>query len=225
MPIPLATMERVMFRNKLLLLLFIMMALNSCTLFESNPATVSEYMAWLGDESNGMNKTTNTHGVITKVTYLPPEYLVYQEMQNRGTDAVAVRDSLLAMYSHSRAFLFEFSPDSAKGEGDVFYKGLSTYSEYVERVKTMNFSLNEYVVLESGEHKYKPSFSFFENSYSLDNRRKAVVIFTPGKGEQPFANDVGVVFYDEIFQTGIHRFFFDEKDVKRVPAFPFASLQ
>lgn len=214
-----------MFHNKLLIpLLLILVITESCTLFDSNPTTVPEYMAWLGDESNGMNKMTNTHGVITKVTYLPPEYLVYQEMKNRETNATNVRDSLLVMYSHSRAFLFEFAPDSTKGDGDILYKGLSSFNEYVERVKTMNFSLDEYVVLESRGRKYKPSFSFFENSYSLDNRRKAVVIFTPGKGEQPFGEELGVVFYDEIFQTGIHRFLFDENHVKSIPAFPFASL-
>lgn len=188
---------------------------------DSQPTTVQEYLAWLGNKEHGVSQIVNANGVVTRVTYLPPEYMAYREMSSGST---LPKDSLVAIYQHSRAFLFEFAPDTTKGKGDVLYKDVYSYSDYSERVKTVNFSLGDYVTLESNGKKYKPAFSFFENSYSLDNRRKAVVLFTPEKGGEALGNDISLVLYDEIFQTGIHRFFFGQSDVQRVPAFPFAVL-
>lgn len=191
------------------------------TALDTQPSTVQEYLAWLGNKENGVSQTINANGVITRVTYLPPEYMAYREMSSGNTTP---KDSLLAMYRHSRAFLFEFMPDTTKGEGDVLYKDVYSYGDYADRVRKVNFSMGEYVVLESKGKKYEPTFSFFENSYSLDDRRKAVVVFTPEKGGEPLDNDIALVFYDEIFQTGIHRFSFEQGDVQRIPSFPFAAL-
>lgn len=202
----------------------VILSASSCSIWDRQPTTVQEYLAWLGDQDNGVSQTINANGVLIRVTYLPPEYMTYREMMSSDVVLPTMKDSLLAMYQHSKAFLFEFAPDTSRGKGDVLYKDVYTYGDYVRRVKTMNFSLGEYVVLENNGHKCQPSFSFFENSYSLDNRRKAVVLFTPDKGDKALGSDVSLVFYDEIFQTGIHRFSFEQRDVQRIPSFPFASL-
>lgn len=228
MPIhPIMATEAAMCRSNtfvIAVLCAVAFGVSSCGLFEQQPATVPEYLAWLGDQDNGVSQTVSANGVHIRVTYLPPEYMAYREMSSRDAVLPTTKDSLLAMYEHSRAFLFEFAPDTSKGKGDVLYKDVYTYGDYTTRVKTMNFSLGEYVVLESNGKKCQPAFSFFENSYSLDNRRKAVVLFTPSKGDAPLSNDAAIVFYDEIFQTGIHRFSFEQSDMQRIPSFPFAAL-
>jgi hypothetical protein len=212
-----------MYRNKVLPFLWLVALLaGGCSLFDGKPDTPQEYIAWMGEQSHGLRQTITVHGLIITLTYLPSEYLVYREMENGSTIG---RDSLLAMYKHSRAFMVEFAPDSTKGNGDILYKDIESFGDYVERVHTMNFSLDEYMILECGGTRYKPTFSFFENSYSLDPRRKAIVMFTPAKSDKPLvgAESMNMVFYDEIFHTGIHRFSFEKSALQNIPMFPFTS--
>ena len=201
-----------MYRSNSFVLLPVLAALmltTGCSVFESKPDNVQEYLAWLGESENGLTHSITSHGLVIKVTHLPAEYMAYREMHNNNNTSASYRDSLLAMYRYTRAFMIEFAPDKTKGSGDIMYKDVYSHAEYAERVHTMNFSLDEYLVLENAGATHKPSLSFFENTYSLATGRRALVVFAADSEQQLSAGEgMSIVFYDEIYHTGIHRFSF-----------------
>src|SRR5579884_2761957 len=76
--------------------------------------TQADYMKWLNNPSNGLVKIKHVGGFDLKVKFLPPSYLLYQDIAKNGNIISSKeRDSLSTIYNHSLTFLFTIGPDVA----------------------------------------------------------------------------------------------------------------
>lgn len=184
--------------------------------------TVSGYLAWLNDPGHGLTQTKYINGISLTVKLLPPEYLTYQEISQPSSQSV--RDSLVALYKKNISFLLVIGPDERNKSGeDIMWTGTTGYEEYVERLLAMNFNLSECLKLRVGEQEFLSHLSSAENTYGLGKSRNIIVTFTPDTQERNFysANEIDLIYSDELFKTGINHFTFSRNDISKIPSFPF----
>lgn len=194
----------------------------SCTYFQQEKK-ISEYLIWLNDESNGLVKEKYINGLVFTAKYLPPDYLVYQELKNDTLYSLAKKDSLLNLYSSNLTFLLSVKPDEREENSkisDVMYLGVTNMSDYKERVLLMNFEMKEFLQLQTETNVvYSPVLTNMENTYSLGNGRSITCVFAPLKDKKEFNNTstLDLVWDDEIFESGRNHFVFNRKDFSSVP--------
>ena len=189
---------------------------------EPDVTTVSGYLAWLNDPENGLTQTKYINGISLTAKLLPPEYLAYQEISQPSDQSA--RDSLVALYNKTISFLLIIGSDERDKSGeDIMWAGTSGYEEYVERLLAMNFNLTDCLKMHIGEQEFLAHLSSAENTYGLGKSRNIIVTFTSDSQGQNFytANEIDLVYTDEIFKTGINHFTFSKNDISNIPSFPF----
>ncbi len=172
-----------------------------------------EYVQYIGAEENGVNKIKTTSGLKIGVKYLPKDYLVHRELkQSKELD----KDHLYKAYEHSLTFMFTFSPDEGKAF-DVTKVGVSNYDEFAERIENMNFNFSQYITLETEETEIIPELTQMESIYGLENKRNIILVFNKNE----IKDDIKIVYKDELFGTGTHKFLFKKEDLLSIPKFVF----
>lgn len=210
--------------NKVFKILFVMMApvvlVAGCA--GDQKLGPEQYIKWVGDTENGLIKTRKVNGIEVSVKYLPNEYLIYKELKNiEEEQKQAVNDSLYKAYEGTMTFLFTIGPDEEKGnKDDIMLTGLRNYHEYVDRSMTMNFELENFVSLKTGEKEIKPVLSSMENVYGLGKSRNILFVFAPEQNNEDFEKmtDLDFIYADELFELGILHFNFRKEDFKNIPA-------
>lgn len=195
----------------MLLLLF---GITSCN---STIDNYSDYMKYIASPDNGLTKTQSTSGLKISVKYLPLDYLVYAELKNaEGEKTEAEKEALKKAYENSLTFMLTFAPDEGKAF-DVTKVGVADYDEFSERIENMNFNFSNYVKLESEDEEIQPELTQMESTYGLEKKRNILLVFN----KKDIQDDTKIVYKDEIFGTGTHRFLFKEEDLTSVPQFVF----
>jgi hypothetical protein len=187
--------------------------------------TQGEYMKWLNDPANGVVKTKHIGGFDLKVKFLPPSYLLHQDIsKNIAGITPKKKDSLLNVYQHSLTFIMTLGPDAADSNTtSIMYAGVKTYKDYVQRDLILNFDFKEFVHIEVGDKKYKPVLAIMENSYELGLKRNIIIAFVPDdKNDNVLftASDIDFIYDDELFELGLNHFLFRQKDLQSTPEFP-----
>ena len=187
--------------------------------------TQGEYMKWLNDPSNGIVKTKHIGGFDIKVKFLPPSFLLNQDVsKNISGITPKEKDSLLNIYTHSLTFMMTLGPDEADSNTiSIMYAGVKTYKDYVQRDLILNFDFKEFVHIEVGDKKYIPVLAIMENSYELGLKRNIIIAFVPDdKNDNTLftADDIDFIYDDELFDLGLNHFLFKQKNLQNTPAFP-----
>ncbi len=102
----------------------------------------------------------------------------------------------------------------------TMFEKISKFEEYKERVFNLNFEMNKLVELSLDDKPevYVPVLFNTENTYGLTKEIKINLIFAAKsvKGEFKEAHKIDVVFTDEIFETGISHFVFDNHIINNI---------
>jgi hypothetical protein len=170
---------------------------------------VSDYLAWANDPDNGLVRTKSVNGLEITVRYLSPEYRAYLELRGRRRHGGESVDSLIRSYERSVAFLMTIS---AHG-GDVMMRDVASYSDYAERMATMNFDMTSFLALVADGATYRPVLATLEDGISPT--RTIIVVFADEEGADRLttAESLDFVFSDTIFETGIDHFSFVRRDI------------
>lgn len=96
----------------------------------------------------------------------------------------------------------------------------------MKRALTMNFDMNEYVSIKTPTQEYRPVLTSMENTYSLKGQRNIYMVFTDDTAEAELmkAPELDFVFNDEIFQTGVNHFVFNQDDLQSMPIIKFENI-
>ena len=183
-----------------------------------------DYMAWLDDLDNDIAIEKSVNGLKVKVKYIPTEYLVYQSLENNERINKPLRDSLIKLRESNLSFLMTIGPDKeTESKGDVMYRGLQKYKDYVERSMTMNFDMQEYISLVTEDGEYRSVLSNMENVYSLKESRTMIIVFSPkiSKGDLSEAESYDFIYSDQLFELGILHFRFKKEDFNNIPEIKF----
>jgi hypothetical protein len=180
---------------------------------------------WINDPDNGMVKTKTVEGIKLTVKYLPPEFLALKEAKEDRAGRQTY-DSLLTQYKGSHTFLLSIASSENEVDNDPMYQGLDDYSDYKRRALTMNFDMNEYVSIKTSTREYRPVLTSMENTYSLKGQRNIYMVFTDNATETELMkeHELDFVFNDEIFQTGVNHFIFNQNDLGGMPAINFENI-
>lgn len=207
--------------RKLILVITIMLSLAGC---QRSIHNISELNNWLNDPDNGCAISKNIAGISLSVKYLPPMYMVMKEMNRAGQAATSVlKDSLLDKQNHLITFLFSLNPakndknnvQPGQEQVSVMYSNVPDYAAYVDRMMTMNFSMERYVDLYIDGVKYKPVLTTVENLYELSDGRNFVVMFMPDNKTYnlPDVKELTFVYADPFFNMGNVQMNFSGKDL------------
>lgn len=185
-----------------------------------NECSVTEFHQYINDPDNGLIKTRTASGFQFSVKFLPPEYVAYNNIKSTGNYNQNDYDSLTMMFSKNLTFLLTIGPDKSVGNKfDIMYIGINTTEEYNQRVHQLNFDIKEYITIDVDGNKYKPVLTKLENTYGLSTERKINLVFAPYETENEFlkADEIDLIFNDEIFGTGINHFKFLSSEINSIP--------
>lgn len=215
-----------MIRNPRLISLCLVM---SCLLIVSCQHrfdNMKEVYGWINDPDHGMVKSRTVEGISVTVKYLPAQFLALKETKEERAGRHTY-DSLLRVYENSHTFLLSIASKEDAGQNDPMYKDLGDYSDYKRRALTMNFDMNEYVSIKTSTQEFRPVLTSMENTYSLKGQRNIYMVFTDDTVEKELMKDqaLDLVFNDEIFQTGINHFVFDQAELQSMPSIDFEKIK
>lgn len=188
---------------------------------KKDKVSVEEYYEWQEEEANGIHKTKRVGDLEFDLKYLSPDYLTYLELKNETSVDQEVKDSIKELYSNNLTFLLTIGPaEDAKDKFDITSVGVSDYDEYSERMKLLNFELQEMLELHAGNKSWKPVLVEMENSYGLTFHRKFNIVFTPETAidELTKLEKFRITFNDEVFNSGTSSFGFLKTALEKTPA-------
>jgi hypothetical protein len=181
---------------------------------------VPEYLNWINDTGNGLVVYKSINDIQIKALYLSPEYRLYLEGNKGKGISAQTRDSLLLNFKNQIAFLVKIAPSKSNG-GDIMLKNILNYPEYKSRMENMNFHFQEFFELKAGKSAIKPLAYSFENTYGLTTYRNAILVFSKNQfadlTELTNYKWLDLIYYDEIFKTGISHFVFDTEVINDIP--------
>lgn len=197
-----------------LLTLLLSVGLSSCGRTIDN---YKEYMQYIASLDNGVTKVQTTSGLKISIKYLPIDYLVYNEIINlKDGKTPELIEELKKAYENSLTFRLTFAPDEGK-EFDITKVGVTNYEEFAERIEVMNFNFSNYIKLETEGEQIIPELTQMESIYGLENKRDILLVFN----KKEIKDNIKIVYKDEIFGTGTHKFLFQKADLSAVPQFVF----
>lgn len=181
---------------------------------------IKEYLKWINNTDNGLTKSRIVNELELKVKYLPPDYILYQEIDEKGYSSQATLDSLRHQLDQSATFLMSISPvKNSKRWNDITMTGLPNYQAFRERKMTLNFDMSEAILLKTDDFDFVPVLSVMEDVYGLKKGRTFIFVFTPKViGSKIFNGKViDFIYDDEIFNTGINHFRFNINQLENTP--------
>lgn len=204
--------------NRSLLLIFFLFSLSSFFSCESSIDTIKDYYAYINNEKNGLILHKSIGDISFTMKHLPTDFFIYRtdKKANKNT-----QDSLRIEYEASLNFILKIAPASdANVKFDVMTETVSSLAEFKEHAFTMNFDLQRMIYLKIGDQKIKPVLVETENIYGLNQHRLINIVFAKENfganwGKQ---KKIDLVFYDKIYETGIHHFVFDKEDLDNIPS-------
>ncbi len=187
--------------------------------------TLLEYGMYLDNPDNGLIRERAISGVVYRVSYQLSDLLAYRDFCADDTEDASDLDSLMKSFKHTVAFQLQILPDSLIAEGDVMYKGISGYAGYAEGVRKLNFEMGNMIELQADSNVVKPVLCLAENTYSLTDGRKIMLVFSENDIKSFFASakELQLVFNDELFGSGRQRFRFESEDILGLPNFPISD--
>ena len=186
--------------------------LQACTTVKIE--SVEDMAAWMYQEENGLQKIKEVGDLTLKINYVPPAYFALRE----NPDSF---QQLLKKYDQSISFIISFS--GSKGE-NILWRGLKDYPDYRERIHLLNFELENYIELQSGDKRIHPVLSNVENLYEeTDHLRINVVFPKEAMAEFLSEDEFTLQLDDRIFKTGLNVFHFETQKIENIPTPIFAS--
>lgn len=203
------------YRFLFFILLNASLILSGCSKGFSNE---KDLYSWMNNKKNGLVKVKEINGIKLTVKYLPSQYLAYKELKNTGAKHQNI-DSLNKWYENTHSFILNIGLiEEAAADVDIMKLGVSNYEEYREKFMTMNFDMGQYISLKINNKEFSPVLANLENVYGLAGDRNINLVFP--KDDLP-AEEIDLIFNDEIFNTGITHFTFKPKDAESLPPLKF----
>lgn len=201
---------------KILISLFIgfIVLQTSCQRKElSSKEALYEYLA---DSSNGLVKERDLGAIKVKIKYLPKEYIIYNELKTKKDYTRKDIDSLTKIYGQMEIFLMTIDFKKETTSSNALMNGLASYEEYKERIEKLNFTLDEYVMMnEDSPEEQRLLLWSLENTYTVGTKRNITLVFAKDSSKK--AEEYNLSFKDDIFYSGISHYRFNKKDIKNLP--------
>ncbi len=189
---------------------------------KSTVDNLEQFNEWLNTPANGCMGVRRIAGVRISCKYQPPQYISLKDMSNPSMSTMkggANFENSLARQNKMLTFLLTIGPDKELPEqrqaGSVMYEGVANREEYVERVFSTNFYMEQNLTLYMDNEMYKPALCILENVYELSDQRNFIVTFVGDKVKNINDGEEYILEYDDpYFEMGKVQFRFASTDLK-----------
>ncbi len=188
---------------------------------------IGEFLQWIEEPENGLVKEKNINGFKIKMKYLPPEYLVSQELSYSEKHDQQDIVSIYSYYSNNRTFLLSITHPIERGTNpDIIISSSDNYSDYAGKYMNLSFGLNSIIKINGENNVYHPILASMEQTTSIKGGRTFYIVFADVNETDELLKEemLDIVFDDEIFNTGISHFRFSKKDIDNIPDFKFINV-
>lgn len=200
-------------RNHIAILCLALTVNSSCSRSKTF-TTVKELTQYINVADNGLMKEKAVGGIKFKLKYLPTDYLVYSQLELAQSHSKPLIDSLQKRYQNSVTFLLSIGPADDESF-DITKYGISNYEEFAKQLEQLCFGAQEWISVKDDQGKeYKPGIVHMENINALEKHRNVMIVFDT---TECLKNNFSFIFSDELFHTGINKFYFKASDINGVP--------
>ena len=184
-------------------------------------SNTADFNAWLNNKDNACYIEKDIAGIAVGMKYLPPAYKTLQAAElNKKLKKYADQDSLMQLSNKTMSFLMTIAPANNRkvekgGQSpNVMYEGITNYSEFAERVTSMNFFMDQYIKMYVNGDSIKPAMVLVENVYELSDKRLFNIAFVSDSIPKK-SNEYIVVYSDPYFGMGDVQFSIKQKDIDK----------
>jgi hypothetical protein len=171
-----------------------------------------EYVQWLRDVNNGINKEKTIDDITFSIQYKPSEYIVCMEEKKDQ-----LSDSLLKGRQKELTDMeyYDLTIGLASGQGELLKHDLKSTAQYEERVNYFAFNMQHDINLVEDGDTIPCGLYHFERTYDVAPYSKFLLGFVKGKHSKP--KERTLAFYDKIFNKGLIKFTYTDEDFNNIP--------
>jgi hypothetical protein len=171
-----------------------------------------EYVQWLRDVNNGINKEKTIDDITFSIQYKPYEYITCMEEKKDY-----LSDSLLKREKEELGDMeyYDITIALTKGQGELLKYNLTSASQYDERVKYFAFGMQHDINLVEDGDTIPCGLYHFERIYDVAPYSKFLLGFMKGKHSNP--KERTLTFYDKVFNKGLIKFTYTDEDFNNIP--------
>lgn len=175
---------------------------------------VNELTKYINVPENGLLKEKTVGGIKFKLKYLPTDYLIYSQLDQKQSHRRPLIDSLGKRYENSVTFLLTIGPADDESF-DITKYGIANYEEFAKQLEQLCFQAQDWITIRDDSGKeYTPGIVHLENINALEKHRNVVVVFNT---RDYLKTNFSFIFSDELFNTGINKFYFKASDINGIP--------
>lgn len=165
-----------------------------------------------GQDNNANGSITRkVNDIVITVNPIHSKYVAYDTHieQNPAIESSAKSSGL---EKDLLTFVMTISPNKEKTTVSVAEQNIENYQGYEERLMTMNFGMQRYVMLYVDSVMYTPICATVENLYELSSSRKVIISFPIYKSAMAKSNNKEYIFIykDPFFKIGTLQFPFNK---------------
>ncbi len=194
-----------------------------CFSCEQDPKSLDadEFGKWLA-ENSALTKSKVVNDINLNIKHLPNSFQAYREMTASGiTETKSNLDSLTKSYQGGVTFLLSFNTEDPKYNAQSLTNyGITSQSEYKERIHILNFGMQEFVKVYIGEKSFALVLVNYSSSAELGKNIDLILVFPSEILDEATNtnNDLDLVYDDPFWGLGTNHFLFKRESIKNIPA-------
>ncbi len=186
--------------------------LNQAVLQTPKLLSPANYVNWVKDPKNGLQKEKEINDLIFSLLYQPAEYVISEDRKKENISAEELKTELDA---HSELEYYNLKIGAKNYNGELLKYDLNNGHEYKDRVEYYAFKFEKDIMLIAGNDTLPCSIFHFERTFDVAPYSSFLLGFKiPSKDKN---KDRSIVIDDKIFNKGTVKFFFSEKRIGTLP--------
>lgn len=190
---------------------FLLLIAGLFTTCQKNVVSLENYVEWIKNPANGLNKTKQVNDIKFNLQYKPAEYLVL--LENKGDIDLDQIKKEISGFEGFHYFTFTIKKDDWNQE--LLKYNIQSQDEYMARVNYFAFEAQKDLMLVEGRDTSACTIFHFERNYGIAPDLRLLLGF---KDKSPTVlNDFKLIFYDRVFQAGIIKINIDQNSLQSIP--------
>jgi len=172
----------------------------------------ANYVNWVKDPKNGLQKEKQIKDLIFSLLYQPAEYVICQDRKKESISSEELKKELDA---HSELEYYNLKIGAKDYNGELLKYDLESGHDYKERVEYYAFKFEKDIKMVVGIDTVPCSIFHFERTFDVAPYSSFLLGFKiPLKNK---GKDRTIVIDDKIFNKGTVKFLFSEKRISTLP--------
>lgn len=168
-----------------------------------------EYVKWVENTKNELNKTKQIKDIVYELQYCPVEYILLKEYRTPNISKKLINDRKKDSLLHFKLRISE----STKTQ-DVLNYELSNPVDYYSRVDYLSYGFEEDLYLVKGTDTISPAVFHFERSYGITPFIDLIFAFRTSTNT---SNNMTLKIDDRLFNNGIINFNYSNTQFNNIP--------